>query len=246
MKRLNLVLFGVILLNLSVFAQIGGTTQRGKATQEMDDVGFFAAHNSFPLGSTIKVVNAGTGDSADVVVKGRIPVSTDRIVDLSYDVWDALGLNEGDVVMIVYTPAVSRPVPATVEPVKAELPPEITEKPRNEMPRLKTAQPLYYLLVLDRRHCEENSDISDLHNIKLLYKFLHNEKGYLVALYASFEEGPVFPVMPDNSRIIVNLISKDLAFIREYANSAPFKRFVRNPQATSGLQAALNRPPKEF
>jgi len=110
-----------------VFAQIGGTTQRGKATQEMDSEGFFAAHNSFPLGATIKVVNSATGEEVNAVINGRIPASTERIVDLSFEVWDALGLIEGDVVMLVYTPTVSRPVQA-VETQKAEAAPETKKK----------------------------------------------------------------------------------------------------------------------
>jgi len=233
MKRLNLVLFCLFLLNFSVFAQIGGTTQRGKATHEMDSEGFFAAHNSFPLGSTIKVVNTITGKEINAVVSGRIPASPDRIVDLSYDVWDALGMTEGAVVTLTYAPPpVVRPTPAAAEPAaEAEDIREIT--------RLKATQPLYHLLILDRRNCEANSDISDLQNIKLIYKFSHNRNGYLVAVFASTTKGPVFPVMPDRSRILVNLMTTDLAFIRDYMNSAPFKRFVTNRQAISQLRTAL-------
>ena len=235
MKRLNFVLFCVLLLNFNVFAQIGGTTQRGKATQEMDSEGFFAAHNSFPLGSTIKVVNTVTKIEINAVVNGRIPASPNRIVDLSYDVWDALGLTEGDVVMLVYSPPpVSRQNPVTAEPAA-----ENTEQNIKEITRLKMTQPLYHLLILDRINCRPNSDISDLQNIKLIYKFSHGVNGYLVAVYASSGEGPVFPVMPDRSRVIVDLMTTNLAFLKDYMNSAPFKRFVTNKKAISQLRKVL-------
>jgi hypothetical protein len=244
-KRLNLLVFGVFLLNFSVFAQIGGTTQRGMATHQMDSEGFFAAHNSFPLGSTIKVVNTRTGKGIDAVINGRISVSPKRVIDLSRDAWNALELTEGTVVMIVYTPPpVVRPSPAAIEPQTPE--PAAAEISREEIniyetARLKPTQPLYHLLIIDRRNCEENSDISDLQDIKLLYKFPHDKKGYLVVLYVSSTntKGPVFPVMPDKSRILVDLMTTDLAFIRDYTNSSPFKRFVTNKQALSELRMTL-------
>jgi hypothetical protein len=234
MKRLNLVLFGVFLLNFNVFAQIGGTTQRGKATHEMIYGGFAAAHSTFPLGSTIKVVNTKTGEGIDAVVNGRIPASPDRIVDLSYDLWVALGLTEGAVVMLVYAPpSVVRPTPAAAEPVVAE------SMEQKEMARLKATQPLYQLLILDRRNCEADSDISDLQNIELIFKFPHGEKGYLIVVYVSSNNGPVFPIMPDRSRIIVNFMTTDLAFLKEYTNTSAFKRFVTNRDAVSQLRKAL-------
>jgi len=240
MKRLNFVLIGVLLLNFSVFAQMGGTTQRGKATHEMAAEGIFAAHSSFPLGSTIKVVNTSTGEEINAVVNGRIQASPDRIIDLSYEAWDALGLIESDVVMITYTPAVARPAPP-VEPPKVEPAPsaEAADNNDNEMSRIKTSQTLYHLLILDRRNCKAKADLSDLQGIKMIYKFLHGNNGYLVALYASSNEGPIFPVMPDRSRVIVNLISTNLAFIKDYTNSTPFKRFVTNRQAVAQLKKIL-------
>jgi len=237
MKRLNLVLFGLFLLNFCVFAQIGGTTQRGRATQEMTSEGFFAAHSSFPLGSSIRVVNTTTGQEVYAVVSGRIPASPNRVVDLSKDVWDTLGLNERTVVMLGYAPPpAARQTPTASEPAPVT---ESREYNSQEIDRLKPTQPLYHLLILDRRNCEEDSDISDMRNIKLMYKFAHNKKGYLVAVFVSTTEGPVFPVMPDRSRILVNFITTDLAFIKDYTNSPSFKRFVTNKRAISELQVLL-------
>ena len=238
MKRLNLVLFGVLLLNFSVFAQIGGTTQRGKATHEMDSEGFLIAHNSFPLGSLIKVVNTASGKSIDAVVSGRIQASPDRVVDLTHDAWAALGLTESTVVMVVYVPPpVVRPTTTVVETRTKEIVVETTEQ--NEAARLKTIQALYQLLILDRRNCAADSDIIEPENMKLLYKFPHGEKGYLIVVFVSSIDGPVFPIIPDRARIIVNLMTTDIAFLKEYMDSSPFKRFVTNKEAISQLRRVL-------
>lgn len=247
MKKFCLVLLGSLLLNINVFAQIGGITQRGKATREMDAAGLLAAHGSFPLGSTIKIVNTVTGKEIDVTVNARIRLSPDRIVDLSPDAWKALELTADTVVMLVYSPPpASRtsagtaesniaPEPAWTPP--AETPVEMTGN--NEMARLNASQTLYHLLLLDRRHCAPYADISDLHNIQLLYKFLHGKNGYLVAIYASSNEGPVFPVMPYKSRILVDIMTSDKAFLRDYINTSAFKRFVTNRQVFSQVQKTL-------
>jgi hypothetical protein len=98
---------------------------------------------------------------------------------------------------------------------------------------------MYHLLILDRARCKANSDISDLQNIKLIYKFKHGINGYLVALYISSGEGPLFPKMPDKSRVLVNLIASNKAFIRDYTNSPVFRRFVTNQRVVSHLRMAL-------
>jgi len=172
-----------------------------------------------------------TGEGINAVVSGRIPATPDRIVDLSYDLWYALGLTEGAVVMLVYAPPpVSRPNSPAPAP---------SEQNTNEIARLKTTQPLYHLLILNRTNCQADSDISDLQDIELIYKFLHGSNGYLVAVYASFTNGPVFPVMPDRSRIIVNFMTTDLTFLKEYTESSAFKRFVTNRELVSQLRTAL-------
>jgi len=252
MKKLFLVLLGGLLLTINIFAQIGGTTQRGKATHEMNTAGFFAAHGSFPLGSTIKVVNTVTGKEIDATVISRIRSSPDRLVDLSPDAWNALELTADAVVMLVYSPpSASRTNPEAADPQPApepegalltEIPSKNTRKKEytnNEMTRLNASQTLYHLLLLERKYCASYADISDVQSIHLLYKFLHGKNGYLVAIYSSSQEGPVFPVMPDKSRILVDIITSDKAFLRDYVNSAAFKRFVVNPQVLSQIQKTL-------
>jgi len=109
----------------------------------------------------------------------------------------------------------------------------------SEMPRLNASQSVYHLLILDRLHSPLNSDISDTGNISILYKYKHGRNGYLVALYKSSAEGPVFPQLPDKSRVMANLASVRVNTIREYIHSRAFKRFVTNRRVFSEIDAVL-------
>ena len=108
----------------------------------------------------------------------------------------------------------------------------------NEMPRLNTSQRLYHLLILDRVR-SPNSDIAGLENMEVLYKYRHGRDGYLIAVYVSSGEGPVFPVLPANSSVLVDLMSVRRATLREYVNSAAFRRFVTSSRITSDIQRVL-------
>jgi hypothetical protein len=113
-------------------------------------------------------------------------------------------------------------------------------KTENEMPRLNTSQPIYHLLVLDRVNCP-NSDISDVSGIKVLYKYRHGRNGYLIALYVSPKDGPVFPQLPARSRIVLNMSSASSDTIVRYINSNAFKRYVTKRTVLRQLQEALRK-----
>jgi hypothetical protein len=112
------------------------------------------------------------------------------------------------------------------------------DKPGNEMPRLNTSLPIYHLLVLDRAH-SPNSDISDVGSMRVLYTYRHGRDGYLIALYVSSVDGPVFPQLPARSRIVLNLSTTRPDTIREYINSSAFRRFVTARAILTRLQEAL-------
>jgi hypothetical protein len=247
MKKFILVLFGLLLFNINVYSQ---TFQRGRATQVMSGAGSFIAHSSLPIGDTVKVVNTITGEGVDAVVCARIEASPDRIADLSFEVWDALGLDEDDEVILTSADQFSlsdvpvlilqdEEITAEIEDVPAVVPPVIPRQTQtSETPGPKTTQTMYHLLILDRLKCKSNSDISGLQDMKLLYKFKHGRNGYLIAVYVSSGEGQ-FPVMPDKSRVLVNLTGSSKAFIRDYTNSSVFRRFVTNRRVISQLRKAL-------
>jgi len=102
----------------------------------------------------------------------------------------------------------------------------VTEAEPNEISRLNASQPIFHLLVLDRSYSPRNSDISGTENIKVLYKFKHGVDGYLIAIYKTSGAGPVFPVLPPKSRVVVNLMSVQKSIIRDYVNSSAFRRLV--------------------
>jgi len=116
----------------------------------------------------------------------------------------------------------------------------VEDKTENEMPRLNTTQPIYHLLVLDRVKCP-NSDISDVGGIKVLYKYKHGRNGYLIALYVSLKDGPVFPKLPARSRIVLNMTSARSDTIVRYINSTAFKRYVTNRTVLRRLLEALRK-----
>jgi hypothetical protein len=113
-------------------------------------------------------------------------------------------------------------------------------KTENEMPRLNTSQPIYHLLILDRAY-NPNSDISDTGSMRVLYKYRHGRNGYLIALYVSSKDGPVFPKLPARSRIVLNLSTARSDTIREYINSNAFRRFVTSRVILRQFQEALRR-----
>jgi len=101
-----------------------------------------------------------------------------------------------------------------------------TEAEPNEISRLNASQPIFHLLILDRTYSPRNSDISGTDNINVLYKFKHGVDGYLIAIYKTSGAGPVFPVLPSKSRIVVNLMSVQKSIIRDYVNSSAFRKLV--------------------
>jgi hypothetical protein len=111
---------------------------------------------------------------------------------------------------------------------------------RNEISRLNTPRTIYHLLILDRTRCPSNADIGDMHSSRFLYKFKHGSNGYLIAVYASPEEGPVFPQLPDRSNILVDLLTTRKSTIREYINSSSFRRFVTSRRILLQIQRALD------
>jgi hypothetical protein len=111
----------------------------------------------------------------------------------------------------------------------------------NEITRLNTSQTIYHLLILDRTYCPLNSDISDTNNISILYKLKHGKNGYLIAIYMSSRAGPVFPVLPNESYILVNLMTSRKATIEEYVNSSAFRRFVTSRRILTQIQNVLKK-----
>jgi len=115
----------------------------------------------------------------------------------------------------------------------------VVEVKTSEMPRLNATRPIYHLLILDRLNSPLNSDISDTGGLSVLYKYKHGRNGYLIALYKTAAGGPVFPQLPNKSRVLANLMSVRVSTIREYTQSRAFRRFVTNRRILSDIDAVL-------
>jgi hypothetical protein len=111
---------------------------------------------------------------------------------------------------------------------------------RNEISRINASQTIYHLLILDRIYCSSNADIGDINSREVLYKYKHGTNGYLIAIYTSPKEGPVFSQLPDGSRILVDLMTVRKSTIKDYINSSLFRRFVTNRRILLQMQNALD------
>ena len=74
--------------------------QEGTATTELQTGGLDAAHPNRPIGSKLKVKNPANGTEVEVTIKGRIPASLGRIIDLSPAAAQAIGLRSGGSVVV--------------------------------------------------------------------------------------------------------------------------------------------------
>ena len=115
----------------------------------------------------------------------------------------------------------------------------VVEEVKNEISRLNTSQPVYHLLVLDRARSPLDSDISDVKDISVLYKYRHGRNGYLISVYVSSAAGPVFPQLPARSRIILDLVSASKTTIRDYINSTAFRKYVTNRTVINAMLRVL-------
>jgi hypothetical protein len=137
--------------------------------------------------------------------------------------------------------AIELVLPEDIPGIPAENAKEASDKGTeiNEMSRLNTSRSIYHLLILDRTRSPANSDIGGTNNISVLYKFKHRTNGYLIALYKSSKEGPVFPILPKGSIILVDLVTARKNTITEYINSSAFRKFVTSRRILSQIQSVL-------
>ena len=77
-----------------------GFNERGRATMEMGGSGLYAAHARLPINSKAYITNASNGRQIEVTIINRIPASSIRIADLSFDAFRALELGPKDDIII--------------------------------------------------------------------------------------------------------------------------------------------------
>jgi len=133
------------------------------------------------------------------------------------------------------------PIDVPDKPGQINQPGETAEAIQSEIGRLNNQRKLYQLIILDRMNCEPDADIGDINKTNILFKFAHSEKGYLLVLYKVPANGPVFPVFPKGSFIILDLMTNRINTIREYVNSKEFRKFITIESVISDLIGALDR-----
>jgi hypothetical protein len=139
MKQLLLaVLFGLVFSTPTITSQTSGFSQIGKPGQELLGGGYFIAHSSLPLNSKAKVVNLLTGQEVEVTVIRYIPASTNRIADISMNVWQKLELTP-DTDIKIYTSASGKPPPRRPRVATPAPAPEAVPPPPPAPPALQTA-----------------------------------------------------------------------------------------------------------
>ena len=149
MKKTLIVLLALLMTVGLCIAQTtemeGYFTRSGMATQELQTDGLTAAHPTFPIGTKIRITNVSNGADIEATIVGQIPLSGDRIIDLSRGSAHGLGFQTGDggpVVITAYTlpsRAIQSSPPASAPPEFVAIsPPNPPENPENPLGNFNT------------------------------------------------------------------------------------------------------------
>jgi hypothetical protein len=113
MKRFCVVLALGLFFPFFCFAQ----TQTGNASYNPSKTGFVISHSSLSFNTRVRVTNLRNSRSVEAAVTGRIPISNERIADISRDAGDALemartGVTQVRIEVLSFHPAAAEPAPA--------------------------------------------------------------------------------------------------------------------------------------
>ncbi|MCL2832902.1 MAG: hypothetical protein FWD78_07010 [Treponema sp.] len=232
MKRLNFLIAAAFAAIIMISGAGVIYAQTSSIAQNNNDVPYLSADDI----AAIEMVLPGDALSGLDVTKKAAELSGAAAVPNAVP---AAAPNTAAVPNAVPAPAVPAPAAVPAAAPAAVPPKPVVQEIKNEITRLNTTQSVYHLLVLDRTRSPANSDISDVGNLRILYKYKHGKDGYLVAVYVSPASGPVFPQLPARSRIILDFATAQKATIRDYVNSAAFHKYVTNRKVISDLQNAV-------
>jgi hypothetical protein len=114
--------FAVPALALLVSFFCSAQTQTGNASYNESKTGFTISHPSLSFNTRVLVTNLRNNRSVEAVVDYRIPISPDRIADISKDVGDAIGMARTGMTLVEIEELPSRRA-ASEPPVQAETTP---------------------------------------------------------------------------------------------------------------------------
>lgn len=129
MKRLYAAAILGFLISSFCFAQI----QTGDASYNESKQGLTISHPSLSFNTKVKVTNLRNSRSTEATVRGRIPITPERIADISREVGDILGMGRNGMTPVqIEVLAADREAPPAPEPAPpaaapAAPPPAVTQ-----------------------------------------------------------------------------------------------------------------------
>ncbi|MDR1506245.1 MAG: hypothetical protein LBI67_04005 [Treponema sp.] len=146
MKRLSAALvFGFLVVSLC-FAQI----QVGNASYNSSKAGFTISHPSLSFNTHVKVTNLGNNRFVEALVDYRIPITTERIADISREAGDALEMGKTGMTLVQIEVLPPRAVEsaAAAQPSAAQpAPPSAAPSTITQVLPLQTVTELQYVPV---------------------------------------------------------------------------------------------------
>ena len=133
--------------------------QTGNATHDLTSQGLTAAHPSLPIGSKPIVKNLITGKEVEVTIVGRIPSSNSRIIDVSKDAAEELGITTGGYVSVYFFNTITENL--LPPPLPPPLITVVTEPaPTHEEPKQPTNITLHTYIVIPEQAQSEPPPIN--------------------------------------------------------------------------------------
>ncbi|MDR2079998.1 MAG: hypothetical protein LBP74_09790 [Treponema sp.] len=118
MKHLSAAfIFGFLIL-----AFCPAQSQTGNASYNQSKTGLTISHSSLSFNTHVRITNLSNNKSVDAVVNGRIPISPERIADISREAGDALGMSRTGMTLVRIEELALGTVQNVEIPVPAPLP----------------------------------------------------------------------------------------------------------------------------
>jgi hypothetical protein len=128
MKRL----IAVLILGFSIVSLCAAQVQTGNASYNPSKTGHAISHSSLSFNTRVKVTNLRNNRSVEAIVNGRIPITSERIADISRETGDALEMSSNGMTLVQIE--VLPPRENTQSPVPAETPAQEETPPKPAPP----------------------------------------------------------------------------------------------------------------
>jgi hypothetical protein len=89
-----------LLLGFSIVSLCAAQSQTGNASYNPSKTGLRISHSSLSFNTRVRVTNLQNNRSVEAVVDGRIPITNERIADISREAGDALEMNKNGMTLV--------------------------------------------------------------------------------------------------------------------------------------------------